>query len=89
MPDQPQNDYTSLVALIRTEMSLALEPLRNDIHSLKEQQYPREMIDALFKLRDERISRLETGWASVATKAAAAISALWAILSILHLIKIN
>lgn len=86
MDQQPSSDYAALVALIRTELTLALDPLRQDIHELKIQAYSRELIDEKFKLRDDRLTRLEAGWAVLATRLAAGISALWAILSILHLV---
>jgi hypothetical protein len=86
MDQQTGSDYAALMALIRTELDRALEPLRNDIRDLKAQQYTREMIDTMLALRDARITRLEAGPATLATRVAAVISAVWAILSILHIV---
>jgi hypothetical protein len=86
MDQQTGSDYAALMALIRTELDRALEPLRKDIQDLKAQQYTREMIDTMLSLRDARITRLEAGPATLATRVAAVISAVWAILSILHIV---
>lgn len=81
-----QSEYAALVALIRTELELVIKPLRDDLHEMKDNQYTREMIDEKLKLRDERIGRLESGWASILTKSAAILAALWTVLSILRIV---
>ncbi len=60
------NDYANLLRLIRDEFELANKPLRDDLHEIKEDvrelkgsTYTKEQIDLMFRLRDERLSRIQ------------------------------
>lgn len=59
-PTQTVESYMALVRLIRDEMDAAIKPLRDDIKELRDTSYSREMIDAMFRLRDERIARIQS-----------------------------
>jgi pheromone shutdown protein TraB len=85
LPAQTVAEYMALVRLIRDEMDAAVKPVRDDIRELKEESYTREMIDAKFELRDERIQRLQNVGSIIAGVLGALYCVLYA-LQIMHII---
>lgn len=83
-PAQSVPDYIALVRLIRDEMDAAVRPLRDDIRELKQESYTREMIDAMFKLRDERIAR----FAQIGTWIVGASTVLYSVLVALQVMGV-